>query len=190
MGAPRWVLCREDLELVTSDLESICRELRARLGPDMKNLEPSDAAIQWLEAAVGVVHRGERSLLPRRKQRALQEMEIVLGKYRGQCEVRGDHEDADRLRTILAAMEGGDPEVWINWDLLAERWLDLIRPVWYEGLTGRRKQSRPLLLKDVRNDLIGPKPLPLVAVFQAFLPLPMLQPLDQRLAACILGVKE
>jgi hypothetical protein len=87
-------------------------------------------------------------------------------------------------------MEGGDPEVWINWDLLAERWLDLIRPVWYEGLTGRRKQSRPLLLKDVRNDLIGAKPLALAAVFQAYLPLPMLQPLDERLAACILGVKE
>ncbi len=190
MGAPRWVLCREDRELVTSDLESICSELRTRLGPDMKNLEPSDVAIQWLEAAVGVVHRGERSLLPRRKQRALQEMEIVLGKYRGRCEVRGDHEDSDRLRTILAAMEGGDAEVWINWDLLAERWLDLIRPVWYEGLTGRRKQSRPLLLRDVRNDLIGAKPLPLAAVFQAFLPLPKLQPLDERLAACILGVKE
>lgn len=156
----------------------------------MKNLEPSDAAIQWLEASVGVVHRGERSLLPRRKQRALQEMEIVLGKYRGQCEVRGDHEDAERLRIILAAMEGGDPEIWINWDLLAERWLDLIRPVWYEGLTGRKKKSRPLLLKDVRNDLIGPKPLSLGAVFQAFLPLPTLQPLDERLAACILGVRE
>ena len=156
----------------------------------MRNLEPSDAAIRWLEAAVGVVHRGERSLLPRRKQRALQEMVIVLGKYRGQCGVRGDHEHADRLRTVLAAMEGGDPEVWINWDLLAERWLDLIRPVWYEGLTGRRKQSRPLLLKNVRNDLIGATPLPLAAVFQAFLPLPTLQPLDERLAACILGVKE
>jgi hypothetical protein len=137
-----------------------------------------------------VVHRGERSLLPRRKQRALQEMEIVLCKYRGQCAVRGDHEDVDRLRTILAAMEGGDPEGCINWDPLAERWLDLIRPVWYEGLTGRRKQSRPLLLKDVRNDLIGAKPLPRAAAFQAFPPLPMLQPLDERLAACILGVKQ
>ena len=96
----------------------------------------------------------------------------------------------DRLRVILDAMEGGDPEVWINWDLMAERWLDLIRPAWYERLTGRRKQSRPLLLKDVRNDLIGPKPISLPTVFQAFLPLPTLPPLDERLAACILGVRE
>jgi hypothetical protein len=80
--------------------------------------------------------------------------------------------------------------LWINWDLMAERWLDLIRPVWYEGLTGRGKQSRPLLLKDVRADLIGPKPLALSEVFRAFLPLPTLQPLDERLAACILGVRE
>lgn len=49
--------------------------------------------------------------------------------------------------------------------------------------------ARPLLLKDVRNDMIGAKPLPLPAVFQAFLLIPMLQPLDERRAACILGVK-
>ena len=190
IGAPRWVLCREDGDLVTADLESICRELRGRLGPAASNLPPSDAAIHWLDAAVGRVHRGERDLLPRRKQRALQEMEIVLGRYRVQCEVRGAHEEADRLRTILSSMANEDPALWINWDLMAERWLDLIRPVWYEGLTGRRKQSRPLLLKDVRADLIGPKPLALSEVFRAFLPLPTLQPLDERLAACILGVKE
>mgnify|MGYP001105497966 FL=1 len=189
IGAPRWVLYREDGDLVTADLESICRELRGRLGPAVSNLAPSDAAIHWLDAAVGRVHRGERDLLPRRKQRALQEMEIVLGRYRVQCEVRGAHEEADRLRTILSSMANEDPALWINWDLMAERWLDLIRPVWYEGLTGRRKQSRPLLLKDVRADLIGPKPLALSEVFRAFLPLPTLQPLDERLAACILGVK-
>ena len=31
IGAPRWVLYREDGDLVTADLESICRELRGRL---------------------------------------------------------------------------------------------------------------------------------------------------------------
>jgi len=189
MGAPRWVLCQEATDLVTADLEVICHELRVRLGPDRRNLEPSEAAMRWLDAAVARVHQSERELLPRRKQRALQEMEIVLGHYRVQCEARGGHEDAQQLRSILAAMENDDPTLWLNWDLIAERWLDLIRPAWYSALTGRRKQARPLLLKDVRADLMRGNQLVLSDVFGAFIPVPTLQPLDERLAACILGIR-
>lgn len=190
MGAPRWVLCREDQEEVAADLEEICRELRARLGPSVKNLEANEAAIEWLETAVERVHRSERSLLPRRKQRALVELEKVLGHYKLECEKSGAHEDAEQLRSILSALSAEKPDFWVNWDLVAERWLDLIRPVWYEALSGKRKQSRPLLLRDVRELLMHRKPVPLDEVVRAFLPLPVLPPLDERLAACILGVKE
>ena len=189
IGAPRWALCRQDTELVTADLEVICRELRLRLGPERRDLEPSEAAMRWLETAVARVHQSERELLPRRKQRALHEMEVVLGHYRSQCEAQGQHEDAEQLRSILAAMENNDPTLWLNWDLIAERWLDLIRPAWYAALTGRRKQARPLLLKDVRTDLMRGNQLALSDVFRAFVPVPTLQPLDERLAACILGIR-
>jgi hypothetical protein len=54
-------------------------------------------------------------------------------------------------------MENEDPTLWLNWDVIAERWLDLIRPAWYAALSGRRKQARPLLLKDVRQDLLHGK---------------------------------
>lgn len=190
IGAPRWVLCRADTDLITADLDAICSELRDRLGPDRQNLEPSEAAMRWLDGAVARIHKNERQLLPRRKQRALQEMEIILGHYRIQCEARGQHEDAQQLRSILAAMENNDPAIWFNWDVIAERWLDLIRPAWYAALTGRRKQARPLLLRDVRADLMRANQLALPDVFKALLPVPTLQPLDERIAACILGIRE
>lgn len=190
MGAPRWVFCREDREEVTADLDEICTELRARLGPAVKNLEANEAAMQWLGRTVERVHRGERRLLPRRKQRALLELEHVLGHYKLERERRGAHEEAQQLGRILSALSEDNPDTWVNWDLLAERWLDLIRPVWYEALSSKRKQSRPLLLRDVRELLMLHRPLPLDEVLRAFLPLPMLQPLDERLAACILGVRE
>jgi len=190
LGAPRWVLFREHGDQVTAELDSICHELRGRLGPERNNLEPTERAMKWLERAVDRVHTGERDLLPRRKQRALEEMALVLGHYKTKCEIRGEHEDVDKLRAILSAMQDDNPELWIDWDLVAERWLDLIRPVWYESLTGRRKQTRPLLLRDVRAALKDTRPLKLTEVFAAFLPLPTLQPLDERLAACILGIPE
>ncbi|NJN36316.1 MAG: hypothetical protein HC794_03725 [Nitrospiraceae bacterium] len=189
-GAPRWVLCRADREWVTTDLDEICGELRQRLGRDSKNLDPNEAAMDWLAKAVERVHRKERSLLPRRKQRALEEFEIVLRHYQLECEKRGAHEGAQKLRSIVTALNDDTPDVWMNWDLVAERWLDLIRPVWYEALSGKRRQARPLLLRDVRKQLMHEKPVPLELVFREFLPLPTLQPLDERMAACILGVRE
>jgi hypothetical protein len=189
IGAPRWAFCRDGSDVVTADLEVICRELRLRLGSERWNLEPTEVAMRWLDAAVARVHRSERELLPRRKQRALEEMEIVLNHYRVQCEARGRHEDAQQLRAILDAMENEDPNLWLNWDVIAERWLDLIRPAWYAALSGRRKQARPLLLKDVRQDLLHGKQLELSDVLRAFVPVPTLQPLDERLAACVLGVR-
>jgi hypothetical protein len=152
-------------------------------------LPPSKNAVDWLAQAVERVHQAERSLLPRRKRRALEEMEFVLGKYREACEIAGDFPAGERLGGILDALTGSDLEAWLDWDAIAERWLDLIRPVWYERLTAR-KRLRPLLLKDVRAALLGDRKLDLGQVFAAFSELPRMESLDQRLAACVLGVKE
>ncbi|MDP2325739.1 MAG: hypothetical protein Q8N51_17165, partial [Gammaproteobacteria bacterium] len=80
-----------------------------------------------------------------------------------------------------------DHRDWYDWDAIAETWLDLIRPVWYERLT-TRKRTRPLLLKDIRKDLLGPKRIPLEEILNHFDKLPTLPPIDERVAACILGL--
>ena len=74
-----------------------------------------------------------------------------------------------------------------DWDEVASRWLDVIRPVWYERLTakGRRK---PLLLKDIRTDLLKMEDKLGAEVIQGFASFPLLSPPDERIAACIIGV--
>jgi len=72
---------------------------------------------------------------------------------------------------------------------VAERWLDLIRPIWYERLLTRRR-SRPLVLKDIRADLIGDKRLTVDQIMDAYHEVPRMPPLDQRVVACIVGVSD
>jgi len=72
---------------------------------------------------------------------------------------------------------------------LAEHWLDLIRPLWFSKLADRRKRRRPLLLKDLRQDLLK-KPLDLEVVEARFANIPTVDPLDERIAACIIGVPQ
>ena len=54
----------------------------------------------------------------------------------------------------------------------------------------RRKNKGLLLLKDIRKDLMGPRRLPLPAILAAFETLPVLSPIGERVAACILGVRQ
>ena len=69
---------------------------------------------------------------------------------------------------------------------LGDRWLDLIRPIWYERL--KRPRLRPLLLKDIRRDVLDAGESFRAQVLQAFESIPILQTPDERIAACIIGV--
>lgn len=80
------------------------------------------------------------------------------------------------------------PGVQPDWEELAARWLDLIRPMWYEKLQerGRRK---PLLLKDIRKDLVSSEGSLLPKIISEFTKvLPAQRPVDERIVACIIGI--
>jgi hypothetical protein len=71
----------------------------------------------------------ERELLPRRKQRALEEMTIVLKAYRQEAS-RGQHQKAlDFFSKLLDVLEMTDRRYVPDWGAIADRWLDLSRPV-------------------------------------------------------------
>ena len=71
---------------------------------------------------------------------------------------------------------------------LAARWLDLIRPVWYEKLQDR-KRRKPLLLKDIRKDLIAAEQSLLPRVISEFSKaFPAQRPADERIVACVIGI--
>ena len=74
-----------------------------------------------------------------------------------------------------------------DWDEVAGRWLDVIRPVWFEMLT-KRKRSRPLLLKDIRKELLAQGEWLTDEVLQKFKEFPMLPSPEERVKACIIGV--
>jgi len=68
----------------------------------------------------------------------------------------------------------------------APRWLDLIRPVWYEKL--QQPRYKPLLLKDIRKELISKGIDFGDQVIQEFRSFPVLPSAEERVSACIIGV--
>ncbi len=128
----------------------------------------------------------ERSLLPRKKQRALEEMGKVLDRFPENAAERRDQDALDHYRAILDMLRTKNPGHQPDWDEVAARWLDLIRPVWFERL--RLPRIKPLLLRDIRSDLLkeeatlGPR---IIDKFRAF---PVLPSPDERISTCILGV--
>jgi hypothetical protein len=185
IGAPRWVFVRDNASTPLVDLTEISTVLRQRLGPGTADLALSDKGMRWLNRVLTIVQDQEIALLPRRKRRALEEMRIVLRSYGGDSYCSLDMEQG--LANLLKVLDREDDRDWYDWDAIAETWLDLIRPVWYERLT-TRKRLRPLLLKDIRRDLQGPRRIPLAQILMHFQNLPTLPPIDERVAACILGV--
>jgi hypothetical protein len=185
LGAPRWVFVRDAPSQVVADLTEITAELRQRLGPTTVDVKLSDAGMRWLDRVLTIAKEREISLLPRRKQRALEEMQLILASYSDGP--FGSAESEAHLRHLLSVLNREGLDDCYDWDAIAEAWLDLIRPVWYERLT-TRKRLRPLLLKDIRRDLMGPRRIPLAEILSQFDSLPTLPPLDERVAACILGL--
>jgi len=187
IGAPRWVFVQDVPTTLVADLAEIVTALRDRLGPSTADLSLSDAGMRWLDRVLTIVQEQELSLLPRRKRRALEEMRIVLRSYGTDSSTSPDLEPG--LTHLLKVLDREDIRDWYDWDAIAEIWLDLIRPVWYERLT-TRKRLRPLLLKDIRRDLMGPRRIPLPEILRHFDQLPTLPPIDERVAACILGLPD
>ncbi|MGB0733303.1 MAG: hypothetical protein ACPGPF_06035, partial [Pontibacterium sp.] len=75
----------------------------------------------------------------------------------------------------------------VNWSLMADHWLELVRPVWYEKLNTARGR-RAILLADLRDALIK-EPLPFEKVYERFVVMPdSTTHVSERIAACIIGI--
>ena len=85
-----------------------------------------------------------------------------------------------------AARKLSYPDHQPDWDEVAARWLDLIRPVWYARLKLPRR--KPLLLKDIRRDLIAEEATLGPQILEKFGVFPVLSSPEERISACILGV--
>lgn len=185
-GAPRWVFLSDGKEKPVTDLEAICQLLRSRLHEDVKHLPPSQKAAGKMDQFLEKLARIEIQLLSRKKQKALEEMKQVLGAFVTQSREKKDQQRLDGYLALLNLFENPSPYQQPDWHEVAARWLDIIRPIWYEKL--KQKRRKPLLLRDIRGDIIeregqiGPRVL---EEFQSF---PLLPSADERIIACILGL--
>lgn len=144
------------------------------------------AAAGQLARLIARLNHAERALLPRKKQRALEEMEKVLDRFLENVAERQNQEALDHYRAIIGMLRDPNPDRQPDWDEVAARWLDLIRPVWYARLKLPRK--KPLLLKDIRRDLIAEEATLGPQILEKFRAFPVLSSPDERISACILGV--
>ncbi len=178
-GAPRWVyLDHLEAEEVITDMERISEKLRKNLLASVKDI-PIEDATQCLEGFLEKLKLSERQLLPNKKQRALKEMEKVLQEYHHRADQEGKEAVVAEINVLTDWIKT------VDLSKLAEWWLDLIRPRWYERLKQPRR-SRPLRLQDIRKDLID-EPISMEQLREAF-KIPKIKPLDERIVAAIIGV--
>jgi superfamily II DNA or RNA helicase len=189
IGAPHWVFIDPSQGQPLTQIGEIAEALRTRLGPEAESLEFDDHAASELDRMLNRLAQSERLLLPRRKQRALEEMEYVLAHYLKDRRHPLAREERLKLQQILSVFGQEYRARSVDWDDVAERWLELVRPVWYEGLR-KRKRARPLTLKDIRTELLGAKRLEPSAIIREFESVEALPALDERVVSCVLGVAE
>lgn len=185
-GAPRWILFPKPSAAPVTDLEAVCKALRERLGSDTENLPVSKAAVDVLEGFLAQLAKAERALLPRKKLRALDEMDVVLRNVIRQGSQLGQ-DRIDATKRLLDALDAADPDRQPEWDEVAARWLDLIRPTWFERL--KEPRNRPLLLKDIRKDLLNLGATFVDEIINAYREFPAARSPSERISACIVGVR-
>lgn len=186
-GAPKWIFFDGVDKEPIARLDQITNELRTRLKKDVEDIPMDKEAIVWLDRFLIGLGKAEAKFLPKRKQRALEQMSEVLTSYARQALKGGDVKLAACWSSLVAAAIPTSDGIRPDLDAVAERWLELIRPLWFEKLGEKRKRRRPLLLKDLKADLLR-NPLDLATVEAQFKEVPTVDPLDERIAACIIGV--
>ncbi|WP_292949419.1 MULTISPECIES: SNF2-related protein [unclassified Neptuniibacter] len=186
-GSPKWVLLSSKQKEPITDLSHISTFLSGQLNDDTKEIDlHSDRCFADVKSYLGRLPEIERNLLPRRKQVALSEMELILGKWAQHA----DEEQTLFYKKLMGILSQKiETQRAVNWSLLADRWLELIRPVWYEKLNSARGR-KAILLSDLRDVLIS-SPLPFERVYEHFVVMPdPTTHVSERIAACIIGVKK
>jgi len=186
---PRWIFLADTEAAPQTDLAVICEELRARLGPNVRDVpHSSPGSERVLSMFLDRLGQVDRQLLARRKRRALIEMEVIVEAYLESAAKRHDQSIVDTLRALLWLLQEPVTGTQPDWEEVAARWLDLIRPVWYEKLTGKGR-TKPLLLRDIREDLIAAEEALLPRVLREFTnSFPAQRSPDERIRACIVGI--
>jgi hypothetical protein len=186
VGAPRWVFLPGFNAEPITELDAVVDKLREALNENIEDMPLDEKAGTVLRTFITLVAKMERSLLSRKKQRALKEMRLVLESYIKTSAKNSIQDEVDCFDRILNMLKMENSDHQPDWDEVAARWLDIIRPIWYEEL--KQPRNKPLLLKDIRKKLISVKDTLQPEIIEHFKSFPVQKQTDKRILACIVGV--
>jgi hypothetical protein len=112
-----------------------------------------------------------RIFLPMKKQRALTEFVYCLRELINEASKNYSREEMNQLTSLQMLFTKRNPDVIPDWDEIASKWLEIIRPIWFEKLQSPR--TRPLLLSDVRPDVINNSTELIPLVLELFADIPI-----------------
>ena len=185
--APQWLLINEKKEIIR-DLPAICKQLREKLAEvqDVENI--NEKMQETIDSFVNLISGAERSLMPHKKRRALDLLEEVLQHYLKHC-----GKDRERYMVIQELLKylAKSPYEAIDYQQFALEWIDIIRER-YADLKSQKSNRRTVLhfrsravLKEFKEHPVSTDDL-----IQLRDSLSSIQPLHDRIGACIVGVGE
>jgi superfamily II DNA or RNA helicase len=219
-SAPRFVYMDDVNSTIVTKLDEVAAALRRQLHADIRPRHLDKVEMDCLRSFVDRLAQSEHLLLPKRKQHALEEMRIILKTYlkleqtaqtasnsNGQTahtdaapSTNGQNADTSEregiIRILIKCADGsfrradGETSVVADVNVLAELWLDVIRPVWYAYLSGPQQKRKLVRLRDIRS-LLQAEPLKTEALRQIIeTEVLWISPVDERMAAVIVGVPD
>lgn len=182
--APRWVYIDSPSARPETSLHGVASRLRHHLGVGTEDAEFDERATHLLTAFVDHLQACERALLPRIKQRALDQMQAIIRAYQEDTPPSDERRHA-ALRDLARLTE---PAQEFDLASVASCWLDAIRPTRYQWLMQRRPRRKGFMTLRVLDSELRREPLSTDALRAAFVHLQGHRPLAERIVAVILGV--
>jgi hypothetical protein len=186
-GAPRWILLDGPAAHVVHGLDEVAARLREHLHDDPPSKAFDKQCEDWLNQFLDAAAKAEARLIPRRLQRALDQMHTACRRWARDARGNADLELADRWETLARLADPRDSENAFDFHQVAERWLHLIQPLREQARRTKHRRSRYSKIKDI-DPLLRSQPLDARDVEASLRDIHQLEPFDQRVTACILGV--
>ncbi|WP_241090162.1 SNF2-related protein [Pseudomonas viridiflava] len=185
-GAPRWILLTRNGAQPVTELREIVKLLRARLPDDIQTLEPTRAAMGELQSFLARLSEIDRQLLPKRKQRALEQMRWAIDLWLRHRQWEMSTEQCDQIKRLHDVISGAVEELSPDWGSIADRWIDLVKPRWVGLLQGKARKASLKRLKDLEPSL-RKNPVEVEILLKKMEGVLFHRHWDERIVACILG---
>jgi hypothetical protein len=185
-GAPRWLILEGEPPVATVGVEAVAERLRVHLSSDPPNVAFDERCERLLDRFLTAAGNVETMLLPRRMQRALDQM-ADMARIWGNQAGRDDWELFEQWQRVrhFAHPEAGDDDR-LDPYLVGEMWWDLVRPR-FADLRSRRRRRRYTRLRDL-DFLLADNPVELATIRERLRRIPVIEPVDKRVSAVIIGV--